>query len=293
MDDGLTYDKVTAVTLGTGAWNAPANQTLIRRTDYTVSSQGPHHFAVELTEAGLAKLDAVTEASYLYVRFSTYVNQNAAIGPQTNKNTPSFTYATNRTDEMTINGNKPSLITYEIDLTKQVSLSSADVSKITFEVSLDGNVMTFTKEAAGVYHPVTPGETGGTTLVSPDSSGSLILRGLDSLTYVLTEKATDAGLTLLAAPVTFNLAAADPLSGALSSATVAYGDREPVGVDDSAALANGVVPWTIDNAAALLIPKTGGLGSGRYAALGGILLAAVTGMAVLAGKKRAGHGKRG
>ena len=301
MDKGLTYDKVISVTYGTGAWNASANKTLISRTDYTVTSANGQTFTVDLTEAGLAKLDAVNGASHLYVKFSSYVNHNATVGPNTNKNTPTFTYGTNRTAVMTIRGNKPSLITYELDLTKKAALSSADLTKITFEVRSGGQVMTFIKESDGVYYPITPeeehinnsGVTGsgeaasaGVKVISPDRGGSLRIKGLDAADYVLTEKASSAGLTLLAAPVTFSLKAADPLTGALKSATVAYGDRDPVAIDDAASLANGIVPWTIDNAAAVLVPKTGGFGAGRYAACGGVLLAAVAGMAAYASGRR-------
>ena len=305
MDPGLSYDEVVSVTYGTGAWNDKANKTLVSRTDYTVTSANAQTFTVALTEAGLSKLDAVTEASRLYVRFKTYVNHKATIGPDTNKNTPSFTYATNRTDEMTIKGNKPSVITYEIDLTKKAALTSADLTKITFEVRSGGQKMTFIKEEAGVYHPITPDEdhinsggvTGadssaasGTALISPDQNGRLIIRGLDAVDYVLTEKATAQGLTLLAAPVTFSLKADDSLSGALKSATVAYGDREPVPIGDEAKLAEGIVPWTIDNAAAILVPKTGGAGGARYALAGGFLIALIAASAaVFTGKKRKTH----
>ena len=290
LSEGLTFAGVKAVTLGEG-WRAASSSALTEGADYTVASKDAQHFEVTLTEAGLKKLDAVEEVSKLCVSFEAILNDRAAVGPAGNSNKPSLTYATNHTAEQTIDGNEPSVHTYALDLTKTASYAGADLTLVTFEVKRGETALSFVKEAAGTYHPVLPGESGEAS-VSPDGSGKLILKGLDAGSYTLTETATAPGLNLLASPVTFTLTAADPLTGALESATVAYGEREPVAIDDAEALSQGVVPWTIDNATALLMARTGGSGQFRMAAIGFSVMAAVV-LAGAAGPVRRRMAKRG
>ena len=278
MDEGLSFAGVTAVTLGTGDWQDASRKALTEGTDYTVNSPDDQHFEVTLTAAGLAKLDAVEEVSTLCVSFSAVVNEKASIGPASNKNTPSLTYATDHTAEQTVTGNEPAVYTYELDLIKTASVSGADLTKVVFEIAKDGTLMTFKREAAGLYHSVIPSESGETS-ISPGRDGKLIIKGLDAGSYTLTETATAPGLNLLTAPVTFALEAADPLTGALASASASYGSREPIPVMDQDALARGVVPWTIDNASALLMARTGGRGPLKAATIG----FGVMGAAALAG----------
>lgn len=183
MTKGLKFKRIESVMLSQGAYGT--GQMLSEGTDYTATATADgSSFTVELTEAGLLKLDAVPSASYLYITFQSTVTKDALIGTDTypylnndgetvdatNQNTAMLTYATDRTTEHDYYSNTCRIYTYEIDLEKTLSQKirgvdegsavnrPVDYSEVKFTVKATGDgghttkPVVFTKETDGVYH---------------------------------------------------------------------------------------------------------------------------------------------
>jgi LPXTG-motif cell wall-anchored protein len=136
MTPGLKFNRIRQVVLSQSNYGADGGTVLAEGSDYTLTvNEDGSRFSVELTAAGLAKLDAVPSASYLYVDFDATVTKDALIGTDTapfvtddddtvdatNQNTAKLTYATDRTSEHDYYSNTCRVYTYEIDLKKNLN----------------------------------------------------------------------------------------------------------------------------------------------------------------------------
>ncbi len=233
MTKGLDFKELVSVTLGTDTWDG--NNTALDAEDYTLTiADDRKSFDIELTQAGLDKLDALQVASYMYVRFNAFVTRDALIGTDTyeygadtgetvdatNQNTAKLTYATDRTLEHEYYSNTPKVYTYEIDITKtfRKMTKTSDLTNVGFQVQSyelkDGNTnqidLKFVKEDEGIYRiynekydiAYEPVDT-----VYANADGSLNIKGLDSRDYIFTEVSTDKGQQLMAEPFTVRLVA--------------------------------------------------------------------------------------
>lgn len=233
MTQGLTFTQVNQVTLGTGVWNDASNSVLTADTDYTVTvSDDKTTFTVELTASGLAKLDAIPSASYLYVDFDAVLNNKAMIGTKTyqyttndgntvdatNQNTAMLTYATDRTGEHDYYSNTCRVYTYEMDVTKNIPKlkDDEDYSSVRFtmtgEVKKDDSTtfeeIQFIKDGEGEYH-IYDGTCDDANAIVKEvacsAEGKLVIKGMDARDYVLTEIGTVSGYNLLASPVSIRM----------------------------------------------------------------------------------------
>lgn len=229
MTKGLTFSQLDKVSLGTGVWNDSNNTELTEGDDYTLTvADDKFSFSVELTANGLAKLDAIDSASYLYVEFDSILNKKAMIGTDTyeyttndgetvdatNQNTAMLTYATDRTGEHDYYSNTCRVYTYELDLVKYIKDIKEDEDysdvafKITGSTSKDAEQLRFVKEDDGVYHIydiVSDLEGDAVDTVNTSSTGSLTIKGVDARDYVITEVNTVSSHQLLSSPITLRL----------------------------------------------------------------------------------------
>lgn len=277
-------------------------------------------FSIVLTSAGLAKLDTLTQEGTLAVIFDSTLNKDAVIGTDKaadeyneqnggNTNHPTLVYQHTNSKIYSVEGNQPKVFTYELDLKK---LGLTDSTKATFVVEETAasrgverttNPITyveFTKEADGVYHVYdaskddtidwrTLAHTKGTTVteLNPKSDGSLVIKGLDSEQYTITEIATQTQYQLLKSELDVYLKAANPESTNLTGALVAA-DTKAI-IDGSETLltdnpATGKVKLSIENLPVLKL-RTGGEGN-RMLIFMGIAAALCAGVLAFVYKKR-------
>ncbi|MDO4477607.1 MAG: SpaH/EbpB family LPXTG-anchored major pilin [Lachnospiraceae bacterium] len=279
MDEGLAFVEVETVTLGTGTWQATAN-TALTEADYEVTSADAQHFSVTLTEDGLDKVNALDAPAKLYVRYTTVLTKAAGIGPAMTANTASLRFGADRMKDVTVPGNTAEVATYEIDLTKTAALTDADLTQAVFELYRGDDLVSCVQDEAGRYHVADREDwEEGSSLTSnfmPDADGHLYIRGLDAATYTLTEINAPVGHSLLKAPVVIDMTAPDEVNGSLDSALVGFEGENGEAVADTTALADGIVPLTVENAVAIDLPHTGGRGLVMYGtAAGGVLLLAL------------------
>lgn len=299
MTEGLTFDKILSVKLGTKEWNSSDNQTLTPDVDYIVTSN-EHGFEVTLTSSGLLKLDAIQEKSYLYVQYDIIFNHDALLGTdktadgKTNQNKARLTYATDRTSEHSYDSNETKVYSYRINLLKTFKGENKDYSKVSFSATrtYSGGVhdevtdVNWVKEADGVYHMRSDldGNAKTTNVLIPDSEGNIWLKGLDSADYTFTELTTAEGSQLLTEPFTIRLVAhkqSDSYTekyedGSLQHA-YAWSGEEPaklktINETSNPELAEGTAKFELSNLQTLGILRTGGSGIGFLMIGVGIML---------------------
>lgn len=139
MTKGLSLiDKDSfKVTVGPGAWNDYAtNQLLVKGTDYTIDlAANLKSYTLTLTQSGLAKLDDLTSASYLYVLYECEVTKDALIGTDTYGNQRAVVKADPTTEEELKNGTASDSLEVQKQETYDSSYTSGETDKGSVTVS--------------------------------------------------------------------------------------------------------------------------------------------------------------
>lgn len=277
MSEGLSFREINAVTIGSGAWNDPANVSLTPEVDYTVSSGDDRSVTITLTEQGRARLDAVAENSRLYVDFNGYLNGDAGVGTSLNTTTPTLTYATSASETRSMDGNTPHVADYELDITKLADAAGADLTQVVFTMAKEGDALSFVALEAGSYRLAEEGDDAEvlTGSLSPDAAGRLKIRGLDAAAYEIRETKTAPGLQLLTDTVSIILESPTEPDGSLTACYAGIGSEAPVKLTDNEGLLDGIASLTIENGKALAVPHTGGSGGADYRMAGLVSLAGI------------------
>ena len=275
MEQGLSVSAVTAVMLG--PWVAELTSTdafggfttLTEGTDYAIfkndgtdeltssNASGTKKFRVELLPAGLTKINAMDQCGQLVVFFDSIVTGKADAGNGSpNVNTPTLTAKPKEGPAVTFTGNSPAVYTYRLNIDK---VGVADFSKVSFSVSRGDTQLQFVKESGGdgVYHPFdhdTDNVNQAVTAVIPDSQGHIVLKGLDSETYKITEQSTQSGHELLKSAFEVTLTGKNPVNGELQEATLSAG-----GMNTTLTVNQGTASMKVQNRSALVL-RTGGSG---------------------------------
>lgn len=231
MDNGLTFDKINGIyivprianpekmtdygTLNDSFQLQSGSAVELTNADYTLAksekdSDGNSFFTVTLTNAGLAKLNAITEDSQVMILFDSVLNKDTQhVGDQVEEeNQPTLTWNTSdnggETDtDHSIKGNKVGVYTYKLNVKKN---GVKDPTRVSFIFKREGtgaggnenhvkdSDVQFVKEGDGTYHLYdrTSDETKDiVTTVHPGSDGKLYIKGLDEEHYIMTETATE------------------------------------------------------------------------------------------------------
>ena len=150
--DDQTKNK--AGTLATHV-NAASDGAVANGDEYVQS------FTVELTDAGLAKLDHQKVDSQVIVEFDTVLNKNAVIGSADGKtfntNRPTLTWRNQNSLERRVEGNPVHVFTYELDLTKsgQSTKGTKDINgqTVSDDHIFDAGDVSFTIQQSKQYDP--------------------------------------------------------------------------------------------------------------------------------------------
>lgn len=274
MDDTLIYKEVFGVYLGKKLSSEAKVSEIealkrINNSDYTVkASEDGHSFTVIFGKSALASLNALTEDSACYLVFGTEIAESAQAG-HAMINEPYYEIG-NHTGKHKFAGNKTEEYTYGIRIEKS---GVSDFSKVSFALEKDGKVLMFLKDKAGNYYPSASVEA-GTSLV-PDENGRILIKGLDAGKYEIRETATEPGKNLLNAPLTVQLSAKTPLTGALQKASVSAGGvtKTLKVVSSGKGMAKAVAVLPINNTTALTL-HTGGAGYAAYTLFAAVLFGA-------------------
>ena len=225
LDKGLTYNKDAAVYFYNNEADARANNTANAiktwahgssafEETYSGSNSDYNQMTVAPTKEGLKEIDPTLSQCWLVVSYSATVNSDATpvLGDAGNTNDVTLTWKRTSMDYMDTLEDRCRVYTFGLNIKKEFtdSKTKGDPTKVQFVLKneTDGHYIVAKKAEDGLYY-VTDASKGAKeeegTVFSPDSSGKLIINGLEANTYVLTEIHTSAGYALLKEPITIDI----------------------------------------------------------------------------------------
>ena len=252
---------------------------------------------IKMTENGLAEIN---EAATVYtdsakrgysdctmrITYAATLTANAQMGDTDNPNEVVLTWRRTNSTYFDTLKDCCHVYTYGVDVLKQFSDNGGNLRNVKFKLHNDTDGCYIVAEQKdGVYY--TKGfaakKADATTFV-PNSSGHIVVKGLEDDVYSLTEIATDKGYVLLKEAVkivitTKENGACEKCGAKLLTASATV-NGEPVSMTD----ANAVVPLRIINNPGFDLPKTGGYGVWMYT-VGGVLLLSAAAFIVVKSRK--------
>lgn len=294
MSKGLTFKtetdtaKSTDVQIYAGTSAVAENQ--IAADNYTVKTtpdgDGGTILEVYFTQDYIDNIINTSEdknPEFLFV-YQSILNENAIVGQTGNNNDVDmyYNYNTNPNPEsdIKVEGNETKVYTWGIDLTK-----TGDNEKLLAGVEFTlkkgdstGVDMEFILNPANAY---VPAENGGSTTLITNAEGQLVIRGLKSGTYTLTETKTAAGYVLLKDSITIVIDGNE--DDGTATATVA---GKAVNLIEDAGSLTALIPITVVNHTGFDLPKTGEVGTAMFTIVG-VILVLVSAYFLLTKKKKA------
>ena len=165
---------------------------------------------IEMTKAGLSELNKKYSDKYIVVYYTAKVNTDdtVVLGDKGNPNDVSLTWKRTSTDYYDILKDKCIVYSYGYDLTKKFSDNKGDATKAKFVIQnkSDNYYLVARADRAGVYQITGKSATEeAATQFSPDTSGKLVINGIEADKYAFTETHSDAGYTLLKKEIIVNI----------------------------------------------------------------------------------------
>ena len=282
-DAGCT-DKITTWAEDSGKFTATYDDTANTMT-------------IRMTETGLAEINE-SESVYvdsvkrgysdctMRITYAATLTADAKMGDTDNPNEVELTWKrTNTTYYDTLN-DCCHVYTYGVDILKQFSDGKGDAQNVKFLLHNDTDdcyIIADLKD--GVYYAkgIATKKADATTFV-PNSSGHIIVKGLEDDSYSLTETATDKGYLLLTEAVkivitTKENGTCEQCGAKLLTASATVNDKDVTMTEG-----NAIVPLTITNNPGFNLPKTGGRGVWMYT-VGGVLLLSAAAFIVIRSRK--------
>lgn len=297
MCKGLTFKKAggtaasTDVTVQSVA--ADGTKTAVATTNYTVTetknaSSGETTVKIEFTKAYIDTLYAGSnQMPEFEVVYKAVLNENAVLGKEGNKNKAHAYYRnTSMTDDeedKKTDEEETTVYTWGVDLAKKGE-SDAALKDVEFKLTEGNKTFKFKKEGTNGYYYLSDEADASETLVT-DANGKLVIRGLKSGTYDLTETKTASGYVLLKEPVTIviNGSNTDGTATATVNGTAATMTADTLNTSSLSAL----VPVTVVNSKGLFIlPSTGGTGTALITMIGIVLVIISSALLIRMGVKK-------
>ena len=282
-DSGCT-DKITtwAEDSGTFAvtYNDAANIMTIKMTETGLS---------EINEAAAVYIDNVKRGysdCTMRITYAATLTSDAKMGDKDNPNTVTLTWKRTNTTYYDTLEDCCHVFTYGIDVLKQFSDGKGDIQDVKFLLHNDSDdcyIIADLKD--GIYYAkgITTKKSDATTFV-PNSSGHIIVKGLEDDSYSLTETATDKGYVLLKDAVKIVIKTAENGQCEKCGAKLLTASATVNGKDASMTESNAIVPLTVVNNPGFDLPKTGGYGTWMFT-VGGVALLGAAAFIVIRSRK--------
>ena len=286
--DSACTDKITTWAEDSGkfavTYDDTANTMTIRMTDTGLS---------EINEAAAVYTDSVKRGysdCTMRITYAATLTADAKMGDTDNPNEVVLTWRrTNNTYFDTLK-DCCHVYTYGIDVLKQFSDNGGNLRNVKFKLHNDSDdCFIIAEQKDGVYHAkgFAAKKADATTFV-PNSSGHIVVKGLEDDAYSLTEIATDKGYVLLKDAVKIVIKTAENGTCERCSATLLTASATVNGKDVTMSEGNAVVPLTVVNNPGFDLPKTGGYGTWMFT-IGGVLLLGAAAFIVIRSRKHKGE----
>lgn len=293
MSKGLTFktenEKAESSDVQVYMGASAVDAKKISENDYTVETEVDAsgittlkvYFTLDYINRAINTGDKNPEFLFVY---QTILNENAVIGQTGNTNDVDmyYNYNTNPKPEsdIKVDGNETKVFTWGIDLTK-----TGDDDKLLEDVEFtlkkgDANTgvdMTFSQNTDKAY---VPDENSTNTTIKTNADGKLVIRGLKSGSYILTETKTAEGYVLLKDSITIVIEGDEDTGEA--TATVA---GKQVELKEDGTSLTALIPITVVNNTGFDLPKTGEVGTAMFTIVG-IILVLVSAFFLLSKKKK-------
>ena len=282
-DAGCT-DKIATWDESSGkfavAYDDAANTMTIRMTDTGLA---------EINEAATVYTDSVKRGysdCTMRITYAAALTADAKTGDTDNPNEVVLTWRrTNNTYFDTLR-DCCHVYTYGIDVLKQFSDNGGNLRNVKFKLHNDSDdCYIIAEQKDGVYYAkgFAAKKADATTFV-PNSSGHIVVKGLEDDTYSLTETATDKGYILLKDAVkivitTKENGVCEKCGAKLLTASATVNSKDASMTDG-----NAIVPLTVVNNPGFDLPKTGGYGTWMFT-VGGVALLGAAAFIVIRSRK--------
>ena len=264
----------------TVTYDDAANTMTIRMTDTGLS---------EINEVATVYSDSVKRGysdCTMRISYAATLTADAKMGDADNPNEVVLTWRrTNNTYFDTLK-DCCHVYTYGIDVLKQFSDNGGNVRNVKFRLHNDSDdcyIIADLKD--GIYYAkgITSKKSDATTFI-PNSSGHIVVKGLEDDAYSLTEIATDKGYVLLRDAVKIVIKTAENGQCEKCGAKLLTASATVNGKDVTMTEGNAIVPLTVVNNPGFDLPKTGGYGVWMYT-VGGVLLLSMAAFIVIRSRK--------
>ena len=242
---------------------------------------------IRMTEAGLAEIN---EAATVYtdsvkrgysdctmrITYAATLTADAKTGDTDNPNEVVLTWKRTNTTYFDTLKDCCHVYTYGVDVLKHFSDNGGNMKNVKFRLHNDADdcyIIADLKD--GVYYAkgFTAKKSDATTFI-PNSSGHIVVKGLEDDTYSLTETATDKGYVLLRDAVKIVIRTAESGQCEKCGTKLLTASATVNGKDVSMTDGNAIVPLTVVNNPGFDLPKTGGYGTWMFTIGGAVLLGA-------------------
>ena len=282
--DSACTDKITtwAEDSGTFAvtYDDAANTMTIRMTDTGLA---------KINEAATVYTDSVKRGysdCTMRITYAATLTSDAKMGDKDNPNTVTLTWKRTNTTYYDTLEDCCHVFTYGIDVLKQFSDGKGDIQDVKFRLHNDSDdcyIIADLKD--GIYYAkgITTKKSDATTFV-PNSSGHIIVKGLEDDSYSLTETATDKGYVLLKDAVKIIIKTSENGQCEKCGAKLLTASATVNGKDVTMSEGNAIVPLTVVNNPGFDLPKTGGYGTWMFT-IGGVALLGAAAFIVIRSRK--------
>ena len=262
------------------AYDDAANTMTIRMTDTGLA---------EINEAATVYIDSVKHGysdCTMRITYAATLTADAKMGDTDNPNEVELTWKRTNTTYFDTLKDCCHVYTYGIDVLKQFSDNGGNLRNVKFRLHNDtDDVFVIADLKDGVYYAkgITSKKSDATTFI-PNSSGHIVVKGLEDDTYSLTEIATDKGYVLLRDAVKIVIKTAENGQCEKCGAKLLTASATVNGKDASMTDGNAIVPLTVVNNPGFDLPKTGGYGTWMFT-IGGVALLGAAAFIVIRSRK--------
>ena len=282
-DAGCT-DKIATWDENSGkftvAYDAAANTMTIRMTDTGLA---------EINEAATVYTDSVKRGysdCTMRLTYAAALTADAKMGDTDNPNEVVLTWKRTNSTYFDTLKDCCHVYTYGVDVLKRFSDNGGNMKNVKFRLHNDtDDVYVVADLTDGVYYAkgFAAKKADATTFV-PNSSGHIVVKGLEDDAYSLTEITTDKGYVLLKDAVKIVIKTAEngqceQCGAKLLTASATINDK-----DVTMSEGDAIVPLTVINNPGFDLPKTGGYGVWMYT-VGGVLLLGAAAFIVIRSRK--------
>ncbi len=282
-DAGCT-DKIATWAENSGkfavAYDDTANTMTIHMTDTGLA---------EINEVATVYIDSVKRGysdCTMRITYAATLTTDAQMGDTDNPNEVVLTWKRTNTTYFDTLKDCCHVYTYGVDVLKQFSDNGGNVRNVKFRLHNDiDDCYIIAEQKDGVYYAkgFAAKKADATTFV-PNSSGHIVVKGLEDDAYSLTETATDKGYVLLKDAIKIVIKTSENGQCEKCGAKLLTASATVNSKDASMSEGNAIVPLTVVNKPGFDLPKTGGYGTWMFT-IGGVALLATAAFIVVKSRK--------